>query len=168
MLVYGGNGMKREQEHMGGRHLSPEQQEDISAGLQGSTTGTVSISAPASDQEAVGYQCEIASVLVDSGFKVEIDNAKAGSAEEITRPGVEATIADNTVRPRHAYRIVDAFRRAGIAIATRISARRKKDTLHIAIGPNDAPASVPWTMASVIAKWKTKFAAGLWRPKDGS
>lgn len=110
----------------------------------------------AADQEAVSFQGEIASVLGDSGFQVEIDNAKENSPEEKMHPGVEAIIADNTVRPRHAYRIVDTFRRVGVAIATRIDAkRRKKDTLYIAVGSNDLPAPAPRkALTGMVAKWR--------------
>ncbi len=155
------------------RHLTAEQREDISASLEDSTAGTVAMTAVASDREAVCYQGEIASVLGDSGFTVEIDNAKGNALEEKIPPGVQATIADNTFRPTHAYRIVDAFRRAGLAIKTRISGKRKKrNTLYIAVGSNDTPVEGPATistasmwqsksMASMLAKWKAKFKAGL-------
>jgi hypothetical protein len=150
------------------RHLTPEQREEIAVSLQDSAKGQVSMTASASDQEAVSFEGEIAEVLEDSGFDVEIDNVKGKSPEEAP-PGVQATIADQTIRPRHAYRIVQAFRRVGIAIATRINEKRRgKNTLYIAVGPNDTePAASglsPWqanTMKGVIAKWKARFAAGL-------
>ena len=58
------------------RHLTVEQRKDISTELQYSTTGPVSITAAASDREAVSYEGEIANLLEDMGFPVEIDNAK--------------------------------------------------------------------------------------------
>lgn len=149
-----------------GRHLAVEQREDISASLQDSAKGQVSMTAAASDKEAVRYQGEIAEVLEDSGFEVEIDNARRTPPGEETHPGVEATIADETVRPKHAYRIVQAFRRVGVAVATRINSnRRRKNTLFIAVGPNDVPA--PPSAPSWIAKWKRKFTTGLRRPGRG-
>jgi hypothetical protein len=94
-----------------------------------------------SDREAVCYEGEIANVLEDTGFKVEIDNAERKSPERKTPAGLEMTIADKTIRPMHASPIVHAFRRAGIAIATRINARRRQnDTLYITVGRNDGPA----------------------------
>jgi hypothetical protein len=154
-----------------GRHLSAEQREEISTSLQDSAKGQVSMTAAASDKEAVAYEVEIAEVLENSGFKVEIDNAKRTSPGEETHPGVEATIADETVRPSHAFRVVQAFRRVGVAVATKINAKRRgKNTLYIAVGPNDTPPTPKnplWqskSMTAVIAKWKTKFAAGLHWP----
>ena len=170
---YGENGMKKGQELTGERHLTSEQREDISAGLQDSVTGPVSMTAAASDKEAVCYQGEIASVLEDMGCEVEIDNAKRKAPAQEIPTGVEMTIKEETVRPIHASRIVRAFRRAGVVIATRINARRRKnDTLYITVGPNDAPALVPPTiptaatwqwksLATLFAKWKMKFALGL-------
>ena len=123
-----------------GRHLTVVQREDITTGLEDSTTGPISMTAAPSDREAVCYEGEIAGVLEDTGFKVEIDNAERRSSERKIPAGVEMTIADKTVRPRHASGIVRAFRRAGVAIATRISVRqRKNDTLYIAVGSNDVP-----------------------------
>ena len=160
-----------------GRHLTLEQREDISTDLQDSATGAVSMTAAASDKEAVGFAGEIASVLEDSGFKVKIDNAKRRSPEQKIPTGVEMTISDETIRPKHAYRIVQAFRRAGVAIATRINVRRRKNnTLYITVGPNDAPALVSpiirtaatsqWkSLAPLLAKWRAKFAFGLRRGK---
>lgn len=154
------------------RHLTCKQREDISTGLQDSETGPVSMIAAASDKEAVCYESEIASVLEDTGFKVEIHNPKRKAAEEEIPTGVEMTIADQTVRPRHAHRIVDAFRRAGIAIATRINARRRKNnTLYITVGTKGAPALAPSTIPTAVvwkskslptlfAKWRMKFAPG--------
>ncbi len=135
------------------------------------------MSAAASDKEAVCYQGEIASVLEDMGCEVEIDNAKKKTPAQEIPTGVEMTIKEETVRPIHAYRIVRAFRRAGVAIATRINSRRRKnDTLYITVGSNDAPALVTPTIpkaatcqgkcpVTLLAKWKMKFALGLQRSK---
>jgi hypothetical protein len=132
------------QELTGDRHITLEQREDISAGLQDSTTGPVSMTAPASDKEAVVYQGEIASVLEDMGCEVEIVNAKTTASVQEIPTGVEMTIKEETVRPVHASRIVRAFRRAGVVIATKINARRRNnDTLYVTVGPSDAPAAVP-------------------------
>ena len=155
-----------------GRHLTPEQCDDIAASLKDSAKGQVSMTAAPSDEEAVCYQGEIAAVLEDSGFNVEIDNAKRTLSGGETPRGVEATIADETVRPSHAIRVVQALRRVGVAVATRINAtRRGKDTLYLAVGPNDTPPTrSSWpskSMKAVIAKWKTKFAAGLQGPGRG-
>ena len=118
------------------RHLTCKQREDISTGLQDSVTGPVSMIAAASDKEAVCYESEIASVLEDTGFNVEIHNPKRKAAEQEIPTGVEMTIADQTVRPRHAHRIADVFRRAGIVIVTKINARRRRNnTLYISVGP---------------------------------
>jgi hypothetical protein len=161
------------------RHLTCKQREDISTGLQDSVTGPVSMAASPSDREAIGYEDEIASVLEDTGFKVEIDNAKRKPTEQEIPAGVEMTVKDKTIRPTHAYRIVQAFRRAGIAIATRLNAGlRNNNTLYITVGPKVAPALVmPTTrtaaqwrskvLRSLLAKWKTKFASGLRRPAQG-
>jgi hypothetical protein len=153
------------------RHLSPEQRDDIAASLADSVHGQVSMTATASDKEAVSYEGEIAEVLEDAGFTVEIDNARRTPPGEEAHPGVEATIADETVRPSHAFRVVQAFRRVGVAVATKINAKRRgKNTLYIAVGPNDTPPTPKnplWqskSMTAVIAKWKTKFAAGLHWP----
>ena len=153
------------------RHLSVEQRDEISASLENSVKGPVSLTAAASDKEAVSYETEIAEVLEDSGFKVEIDNTRRAPSGEKTFPGVEATIADKTVRPSHAFRVVQTFRRVGVAVATKINAkRRSKNTLYIAVGPNDTPPTPKnplWqskSMTAVLAKWKTKFAAGLHWP----
>ena len=158
--------MKKGQELTGERHITLEQREDISAGLQDSATGPVSMTATASDQEAVCYQGEIASVLEDMGCEVEINNAKRKAPAQEILTGVEMTIKEETVRPIHASRIVRAFRHAGVVIATTINARRRKnDTLYITVGPNDAPALVPRTipratalqwksLAALFAKWK--------------
>jgi hypothetical protein len=159
-----------------GRHLTVAQRGDILSGLQDSVTGPVSMTASASDKEAVCYQSEIANVLEDTGFKVEIDNAKRKPTEQKIPTGVEMTVKDNTVRPIHAYWIVRAFRRAGIAIATRINGKRgKNNTLYITIGPNGGPGLVPLTtrtapkwqiqaLRALLEKWKMKFASGLRRP----
>jgi len=160
------NEMKKQQELTDGRHLTLNQREEISAGLQDSTTGPVSITAPASDDEAVGYQGEIASVLEDMGCEVEIDNAKTKASAEEIPAGVEMVIKEETVRPVHASRIVRAFRRAGVVIATRINARRRKnDTLYITIGANDSPALVPPTNPAA-SPWQWKSLAALFtKPK---
>jgi hypothetical protein len=158
--------MKKQQELTGERHLTSEQREGISTGLQDSTAGPVSMTATASDKEAVCYQGEIAEVLEEIGCEVEIDNAKGKAPAEAIPTGVEMIIKEETVRPVHASRIVRAFRRAGVVIATRINARRRKnDTLYITVGPREAPALVPPTapagtmwhwksMAARLAKWK--------------
>jgi len=155
-----------------GRHLTLGQREDISTELQDSMIGPVSIRAAASDQEAVCYQGEIANVLEDGGFTVEIDNAKGKPSAQQIPTGIEMTVKEETVRPIHAYRIVRAFRSAGVAIATRINGKRQKnDTLYITVGPNDTPGVVPLTTRtatkwrskvrrSLLEKWKTKFACG--------
>ncbi len=127
------------------------------------------MTATASDPEAVGYEREIASVLEDTGFKVDIVNLKGSSAAEEIPAGVEMTVADPTIRLNHAYRILRAFRRAGIALVTKINARRRsKDTLYITVGPNDAPDYVAATaggrwhsLAMLLTKWKTKVRAWL-------
>jgi hypothetical protein len=153
------------------RHLTSEQRKDISTELQYSTTGPVSMTAAASDGEAVGYEGEIANVLEGTGFKVDIDNANGKPARPVP-PGVEMTVKEQTVRPVHAYRIVRAFRSAGVSIATRINGKRQKnDTLYITVGPDDAPALVPITTGTaakwrlkvrrtLLKKWKRKFASG--------
>jgi len=135
------------------------------------------MTATTSDREAVCYEGEIANVLEDKGFEVEIDNAKRKPSEEQIPTGVEMTVKDKTVRPVHAYRIVRAFRNAGVAIATRINGkRRNNDTLYITVGPNAAPALVPLTtrtaakwqskvLRTLVEKWKMKFASGLRRPE---
>jgi hypothetical protein len=154
------NGMKMEPELRDERHLSPEQRDDIAIGLQDSTTGPVSLTAAASDKEAVCYQGEIASVLEDMGCDVEIDNPKGRARAEAIPAGVEMTIKEETVRPAHASRIVRAFRRAGVVIATKINARRRKnDTLYITVGPNDSPALLPTTRPPIARRlWKSLAA----------
>jgi translation initiation factor IF-1 len=134
--------------------------------------GPVSITAAASDREAVCYEGEIANVLEDTGFKVEIDNAKANPSAQQVPTGIEMTVKEETVRPIHAYRIVRAFRSAGVAIATRINGKqRKNNTLYITVGPNAAPGLVPLTTGTaakwklkvrrtLLEKWKMKFASG--------
>jgi hypothetical protein len=152
------------------RHLTCRQREDIAAGLQDSTLGPVSMTAAASDREAVGYQAEIANVLEETGFEVEIDNASRAAAEPELPAGVEMIIKDKTIRPAHAFRIVQVFRQAGVAIATRISGmRRKNNTLYITVGRKDTPPAVAplnlqaaavWqskSMALLRAKWKNRF-----------
>jgi hypothetical protein len=174
------DGEKKQRKLLRGRHLTVVQREDISTELQGSMTGPVSMTAAASDREAICYEGEIANVLEDTGFNVEIDNAKRKAPEQEVPMGVEMTIKEETVRPIHAFRIVRAFQRAGVAIATRINWRRRQnDTLYITVGPNRAPARVPrpirtadaWqskSLATLLAKWKMKFAFGLRRRKRGS
>jgi hypothetical protein len=169
-------GKKKRPKLLRGRHLTIDQRAHISAGLQDTITGPVSMTAAPTDKEAVCYQGEIASVLEDTGFNVEIDNVKGDSSAQKIPTGVEMTIADTTIRPSHAYRVVQAFRRAGVAIATRINGkRRKKNTLYITVGPNDAPAltlptirkAAAWrskSLATVLAKWKMKFSSGFERP----
>lgn len=159
-----------------GRHLTCAQRGDISSDLQDSATGPVTMIATTSDKEAICYEGEIANVLEETGFNVEIDNAKSTPSEEQTPTGVEMTVKDKTVRPVHAYRIVQAFRKAGVAIATRINARRaNNNTLYITVGPNVAPGLVPlaprntskWqgdALRTLLGKWKTKFSTGLRRP----
>jgi hypothetical protein len=123
------------------------------------------MTAAASDKEAVRYEDEIANVLEETGFKVEIDNTKRKSPEQEIPRGVEMTVKDETIRPVHANRIVRAFRGAGVAIATRINARRRKnDTLYITVGPKDSTALVAPTIstaatwrATLLEKWKIKF-----------
>lgn len=154
------------------RHLTTEQRKDIATGLQDSAPGPVSMAAPASDREAVGYQREIANVLEDMGCKVEIDNAKTKTSSQQIPTGVEMTIKDETVRPIHASRIVLAFRRAGLVFATKINAmRRKNDTLYITVGANDGAALIPliiptspWQWKSVVillGQWKEKFISAV-------
>lgn len=135
------------------------------------------MTAAASDAEAVSYENEIASVLEDTGFKVEIDNPKKKADQQEIPAGVEMTIADQTVRPRHASRVVEVFRRAGIAIATTINARRRKNnTLYITVGPKSEatlaqpliPTAAIWkpkSATTLFAKWRMKFASFLQRPK---
>lgn len=136
--------MENQQQSSGERHLTTEQREEISAGVDEAVTGPVSMTAAPSDKEAVCYQGEIASVLEDMGCEVEIDNpTKTASVPELPK-GVELTIKETTIRPIHAFRILRAFRRAGVAIATRINGRRgKNDTLYITVGANQDPNSVP-------------------------
>ena len=155
-----------------GRHLTERQRGNILTELHDSTTGPVSMTAATSEREAVCYEGEIANVLEDTGCKVEIDNAPTTPSAEQVPTGVEMTVKEETVRPIHAYRIVRAFRRAGVAIATRINGtRQKNDTLYITVGPNSAPGLVPVTTGTaakwrlnvrrtLIEKWKTKFASG--------
>jgi hypothetical protein len=155
-----------------GRHLTVKQRGDILSELQDSMTGPVSMTAAASDGEAVCYEGEIANVLEDTGFKVEIDNARREPSAEQVPTGIEMTVKEETVRPIHAYRIVRAFRSAGVAIATRINGkRRKNNTLYITVGPNSAPGLIPLTTRTaakwrskvrrtLLEKWKMKFASG--------
>lgn len=118
------------------------------------------MTAASSDKEAMGYQGEIASVLEKMGCEVEIDNAKVKTSAELIPTGVEMTIKEETVRPIHASRIVRAFRRAGVVIATRINARRRKNnTLYITVGCNDTSALVPpKTPAAAMWSWKSLTA----------
>jgi hypothetical protein len=168
----------KKRKRLRGRHLTCHQREDISTGLEDSVTGPVSMTASASDTEAVCYEDEIANVLEETGFDVEIDNAKRKPAEPQIPTGVEMTVKDETIRPVHAYRIVRAFRAAGVTIATRINAmRRSNNTLYITVGSNVAPALVPPTtctagkwqsdmLRTLREKWKTKFTSGLGRPEQ--
>jgi hypothetical protein len=157
VLSYDEDGMKEQHELTSQRHLTAKQREGISAGLQDSTTGPVSMTTAASDKEAVCYQGEIASVLEDIGCDVEIDNVKTKASAEEIPTGVEMTIKEETVRPIHASRIVRAFRRAGVLIETKINAgRQNNDTLYITIGSNDGPALVPPAVPAVTTwKWKS-------------
>lgn len=116
------------------------------------------MTAAASDNEAVCYQGEIASVLEEMGCDVEIDNAKRKAPAREAPAGVEMTIKEDTVRPIHASRIVRAFRHVGVVIATRINGRRRQnDTLYITVGPNDSPASVPPAIPTSASRhwWKS-------------
>jgi hypothetical protein len=144
-MLIGDSGMEEQQEASDARHLTSDQREDILGDLAGATAGPpVSMVAEASDKEAIGYEGEIASVLEDMGCKVEIDNVKADTPAEAIPTGVEMTIKEETVRPIHANRIMGAFRRAGVAIATRINAGRgKNNTLYITVGANDPPPELP-------------------------
>jgi hypothetical protein len=149
----------------GDRHITSDQREEISEHLKDSIPGPVSMTATASDQEAVGYEHEIAGVLEDTGFKVDIVNVKEKPAADKISAGLEMTVADETIRLGHAYRILHAFQRAGIALVTRINAKRhSKDTLYITIGPNGAPApatagSQGRPTAGLLTKWKIKVKA---------
>lgn len=166
-------GKKKQRKLSRDRHLTCTQREDISTNLQDSVAGPVSMTAAASDNEAVCYQDEIANVLEETGFEVEIDNAKRKSPEQEIPTGVEMTVKDKTAPPVHAYRIVRAFRAAGLAIATRINARRRRnDTLYITVGPKGSAALVAPTIstaatwrATLLEKWKIKFGVGPLRPK---
>jgi hypothetical protein len=161
--------MKKQQPLLPGRHITLEQREDISVGLEDSMTGPpVTMTAAASNKEAVCYQGEIASVLEDMGCTVKIDNATRKAPEQEIPTGVEMTIKETTVRPINASRILRAFRHAGVVIATRINARRRKNnTLYITVGsPSPVPPAIQtaaawrcWkSLAGLLAKWKTKFA----------
>jgi hypothetical protein len=118
-------GKKKQRKPWRGRHITVKQREDISTGLEDSMTRPVSMTAAASGREAVCYQGEIANVLEDTGFKVEIANAKRKAPEQEIPTGVEMTVKAKTVRSIHAYRIVRAFRHVGVEIATRIKAAEK-------------------------------------------
>jgi hypothetical protein len=144
------------------RHLTCKQREDIAAGLQDSTMGPISMTAAASDRESVGYEAEIANVLEETGFEVEIDNTRRAAPEQEIPAGVEMVVKDKTVRPAHAFRIVQVFREAGIAIATRVNGlRQKNDTLYITVGRKDAPPLVVLSMAQTAAAWQAKSMALL-------
>lgn len=147
--------MEQPPESLNARHLTSDQREDILGDLEGSTAGPpVTMVAAASDEEAVGYQGEIASVLQDMGCEVEIDNVKTNTSAQAIPTGVEMTIKEETIRPIHANRIMGAFRRAGVAIVTRINPRRRKNnTLYITVGANDAPPAI----ARLPARWKRWF-----------
>jgi hypothetical protein len=153
------------------RHLTCKQREDIASGLQDSMIGPVSMTATASDSEAINYQNEIANVLEETGFDVEIDDARKNPSEPEITAGLEMIIKDETIRPVHALSVVRAFRRAGLTIATRINAlRRNNMTLYIAVGPKEGAAAIPlpaavttvaWpsqSMTLLFAKWKKRFA----------
>jgi hypothetical protein len=162
-----------------GRHLTCVQRENIASGLQDSGTGPVSMSASASDTEAVGYEDEIANVLEETGFEVEIDNAKRKPYAHNVHTGLEMTVSDETVRTVPSSWTLPAITNAGVAIVTRINAkRRSNNTLYITVGPNGAPALVApatqraakWqamVLRSLPKKWKAKFASGLRRPEQG-
>jgi hypothetical protein len=119
------------------RHLTSKQKSDISTDMHGATDGPPVIMAAApSDKEAVCYEGELAGALVDMGCDVEIDNAKKSAFAPQTPKGVEVTVKETTVRPIHSSRIVSAFRRAGVAIRTRIKGSRKSSTtLYVTVGP---------------------------------
>jgi hypothetical protein len=119
------------------RHLTQKQKSDISADMHGATDGPPVIMAAApSDKEAVCYQGELAGAFVDMGCDVEIDNAKNNALATPTPKGVEVTMKETTVRPIHSSRIVSAFRRAGVAIKTRINGSHKsRTTLYVGVGP---------------------------------
>jgi hypothetical protein len=104
-----------EQDHaLPDRHLTSKQRGNISACLEGSVTGPVSMTAAASDKEAVRYESEIADVLEEIGCEVEIDNGpRIPPPGQATASGVEMTIKEHTVRPVHARGIVRASRRGG-------------------------------------------------------
>jgi hypothetical protein len=169
-------GRPKSRKSLRGRHLTVKQRGDIVTQLQGSMSGPVSITAASSDREAVCYEGQIANVLEYTGFKVEIDNAQENPSPEQVPTGIEMTVKEETVRPIHAYRIVRAFRNAGVAIATRINrSRRKNNTLYITVGPDSEPGLVPLTTGmaadwrlkvrqTLLDKWKTKFASGPRRP----
>jgi hypothetical protein len=166
-------GWKKKQRVSRGRHLTVKQREEISGDLKDAAIGPVSMRADSSDREAVCYLGEIENVLKDAGFEVEVDNAKRKPLENQIPTGLEMTVKDATVRPIHAYRIVAAFRHAGVVIATRINKRRKQNnTLYVNVGSNEAPVVGPpviptgtaWqskVWATVLNKWKKKFAQGL-------
>jgi hypothetical protein len=119
------------------RHLSPEQQSDIATAMHGATDGPpVVMTAAPLDKEAVCYERELADAFTDMGCDVEIDNSKEKTRASQIPEGIEVTIKETTVRPIHSSRIVSAFRRAGVAIKTRINGSRKsKTTLYVAVGP---------------------------------
>jgi hypothetical protein len=169
-------GTRKSRKPLRGRHLTVKQRGDILTDLQDLTTGPVSMTAEASDREAVCYEGQIANVLEDTGCKVEIDNATKEPPAKQLPPGVEMTIKEETVRPIHAYGIVRAFRSAGVALATRINGKRpKNNTLYVTVGPNRAPGVVSATTRTaaewrlkvrqtLLEKWKMKFTSGLGGP----
>jgi hypothetical protein len=125
-------------ENLNARHLTPAQCSEIAATLEGLTHGPVSIAAPAEDREALNFENEIAHVLEEKGFEVEIENPKKGNLKEEIADGLEMTVKDETIRPAHASGIVHAFRRAGIVVRTKInSMRRRNNTLYIAVGSRE-------------------------------
>lgn len=119
------------------RSLSREQRTEIIATLEQSPKGPVVLETAQTDSEAVQFEGQISEALAESGFEVKIANAL--ETHRVGQPsGVILTIANDTLRPRHAGRILRAFRRAGLAIATRINPRRrKKDALYITVGPKE-------------------------------
>lgn len=169
-------GSRKPRKSLRGRHLTVKQRGDILTDLQDLTTGPVSITAATSDREAVCYEGQIANVLEDTGCKVEIDNATKGPPAKQLPPGIEMTVKEETVRPIHAYGIVRAFRSAGVAVATRINAKRpKNNTLYVTVGPNSAPdvvsamtrTAAEWRLKvrqTLLEKWKNKFGSGRRRP----
>jgi hypothetical protein len=119
------------------RHLTSKQQSEISTDMHDAAGGPpVVMTAAPTDREAVCYEGELAAAFVEMGCDVEIDNPEEKAPAPETPKGIEVTIKETTVRPIHASRIVNAFRRAGVAIKTRINGRRKSNTtLYVTVGP---------------------------------